>query len=94
MMQNAIEILEALSAKQHITNEEYVALAAAIQAGPPLGDSAGRYTVFLIEGAFSEEDAPFLRFDDMDYLELGAVLRIAMRQDFDVVVRWAEQPKE
>lgn len=96
-MQTALDILDKLLAVQRIANDEYTALAAALQEGPPLGGGGMRYTVFLIDGSFTDGadiGTDLLRFEEVDALELGTLLRIAMRQDFDLVVRGQEIAQE
>ena len=64
------------------------------QEGAPWGDSGMLYDVFLVDGPFGDEDAPLVRLNEVDCLELGTLLRIAMRQDFDMVVRRGEESEE
>ena len=87
---NALDILNALYGEQRITKDEYSTVAMGIQVGPPFGDNNMRYTVFLVDGDFVDADTCLIsdiKIEGADCIELGALLRIAMRQDFDMVIR-------
>ncbi len=89
-----LDMLDGLYAENRLTCEEYKALFNAIERGPLLVGAQENYTVFLIDGAFGDVDDPsidYIRIDDVDWRELGVLLRVAMRQDFDMVVRACEE---
>lgn len=90
----ALDVLDNLLSEGGITDEDYSALSAGLQEGAPWGDSGMLYDVFLVDGPFGDEDAPLVRLNEVDCLELGTLLRIAMRQDFDMVVRRGEESEE
>lgn len=85
--QKALELLDVLYMESDISTEHYEMLKGAVLEGPPLGGYDMRYTVFLIDGAFADEDADFLRVGGVDCAELGTLLQIAMRNDHDIVIR-------
>ena len=85
--QRAHDVLDVLYTERRVTDEEYGALDAGLQEKAPLGDGGITCTVFLVDGPFGDEEMPYLRFDSVDREELGTLLRLAMRQDFDMVVR-------
>lgn len=86
----ALDVLDDLFSEGSVTDDEYSALSAGLQEGEPWGDSDALYEVFLVDGPFGNEEAPLVRLNEVDCLELGTLLRIAMRQDFDMVVRRGE----
>ncbi len=88
--EKAFDVLESLYAKQVIAETEYIALKSAILEGPPFGDREMRYTVFLIDMDFTNIEDPrtgLIRFDNIDSTEIEVLMRLAMNQDFDFVIR-------
>lgn len=45
------------------------------------------YTVFLINGEFIDDDAPWVRIDDVTKGELSVLIDLAARNDSDIVIR-------
>lgn len=86
----ALDLLDLLCVEQRITVEEHAILTTGIRAIPLFGEPAESYDVFLVDGSFINADdtcVDFIKFDQVDHLDLGALLRLSMRQDFDMVIR-------
>ena len=83
----AFNTLGELYNDKRITAEEFATLTAGLSGGPPVGDKDREYTVFLVDGYFGDKDAPLLSFDEVDHVDLGQLFRLAMRQDYDMVIR-------
>ncbi len=86
----ALDLLDTLCVEQRITVEEHAILTTGIRAIPLFGEPAESYDVFLVDGSFIDADdtcVDCIKFDQVDHLDLGALLRLSMRQDFDMVIR-------